>query len=201
MENQKKKESAFNKAFVTRTSGFIDVSRKRHFWQELADELEGELRIVSTVSYDLEKLKLDLHYNNSSIRFTESDTHPLKINCELVAKQPCEFSICYEDNIEKLLKFFGQQDIQVGDEEFDNKYLIQEKKTKYLEQILSDSVIRQIMLRNNVFSFRCTYEKKENILALSTLVSRTVSSKEELEELYKMFCHTIDALKNLDVCY
>ncbi len=195
-KSSEQKESLFKQMFVTRTLGFISVAKKKDFWKAMADQFNGELTVKKTIAGDLEKLILKLPCKEHTIEFTESDTHPLKITTELEAKHPFEFMISYEDTLEKLLKFFGKQDIQVGDKEFDSKYLIQGKDTNIVKQILSCDDVKTILLKNNVFSFGCNYNKKDNTLQLTSLVSRTVNSKEELSELYKLFCLTIDKMKN-----
>ena len=185
--------------FVIRTLGFIDISKKRLFWEELAKELKGTFKIKQTVSRDLDRLVLQIPYKQYLIEFTESDSHPLKINCKMETNHKFEFSISYEDTIEKLLKLFGQQDIQVGDEIFDKKYLIQGKDPDLIKAMLIKAEIKDILLSNNVFSYNCIYEKKDDSLLLSSLVSRTVNSKSELSELFRLFCLTIDEMKTLNI--
>jgi predicted lactoylglutathione lyase len=199
MENTQNKESLFRQMFITRTNGFIDISKKKDFWNELSNELNGELKTKKTISKDLEKLYLNIPYKQNTIEFTESDTHPLIIECTLKANTEFEFMISFEDTIEKLLKIFGQQDIEIGDKLFDDKYLIKEKNTKHITHILSENQIKTILLKNNVFSFGCSYQKNENTLKLSSLVSRTINSKDELSELYKLFSLTIDKMGELNL--
>jgi len=199
MKENKDKESLFRQMFITRTLGFIDISKKRYFWKELSDEFGGVFKIKYTVSKDLERLILQIPYKQYMIEFSESDTHPLKIESTLMANRDFEFIISFEDTLEKLLKLFGQQDIEVGDKDFDRKYLIKEKNTNFIGHILSEEGIKTILLKNNVFSFGCNYQKKDNTLLLSSLVSRTINSKDELSELFKLFCMTIDNMKELDL--
>lgn len=185
--------------FITRTQGFIDISKKRDFWKELSEECNGVFKIGHTISKDLERLILQIPYKQYLIEFSESDTHPLKIESTLIANRDFEFIISFEDTLEKLLKLFGQQDIKVGDKVFDNKYLIKEKNTNFVGQILSDERIKTILLKNNVFSLGCNYQKKDNTLRLSSLVSRTINSKDELSDLFKLFCLTIDKMEELEL--
>jgi hypothetical protein len=194
MEN---KENRFKQIFVTRTQGFIAISKKSDFWKELANDLGGAFKIKFTVSKDLEILDLVIPYKDEQIEFTESDAQPLKINCVLKAKLKLEFFISFEDFIEKLLKVFGQQDIQVGEDVFDKKYLIQGSDPEAIRNIMQPEV-KAILLRNNVFSLNCTFQKNDNTLTLMSLVSRTVNSKAEMAELYKLFCLTIDKLIELE---
>lgn len=199
MKESKDKESLFRQMFITRTQGFIDISKKRDFWKELSEECNGVFKIGHTISKDLERLILQIPYKQYLIEFSESDTHPLKIESTLIANRDFEFVISFEDTLEKLLKLFGQQDIEVGDKVFDNKYLIKEKNTNFVGQILSDERIKTILLKNNAFSFACNYHKKDNTLRLSSLVSRTINSKEELSDLFKLFCLTIDKMEEFEL--
>lgn len=199
MEDSGKKENLFRRMFITRTHGFIDISKKRYFWKELSDELDGIFKIKQTVSRDLERLVLHIPYKHYMIEFSESDTHPLKVECMLHANREFEFMISYEDTLEKLLKLFGQQDIEVGDKVFDEKYLIKERKTNFISQVLSDNRIKTILLKNNVFSLVCNYQKKDNMLHLFSLVSRTINSKAELAELYLLLCLIIDKMNELEL--
>ena len=199
METNNNKESLFKQIFITRTHGFIDISKKRYFWLDLANENKGTFRIKHTVSKDIESLILKIPYKQYIIEFTESDTRPLKINCKLKANSKFEFFVSYEDNIEKLLKLFGQQDIQVGDKTFDDKYLIQGGNSDLIKKLLMKSEIKRILLSNNVFSFNCNYDKKDETIKLSSLVSRTINSKQELFELCKLFYLTIDEMEELNI--
>lgn len=199
MNKEENKENLFRQMYVTQTLGFIDISKKRQFWSELAKDLNGVFKIKQTVSRDLELLCLQIPYQEFNIEFTESDTHPLKINCIIKVKQKLEFSLTYEDSIEKLFKFFGQQDIILNDELFDKKYLIQGQNIEIIKNVLDIANIKNILLKNNVFSFICNYQEKESTINLTSLVSRTVNSKAELHDLYKLFCLTIDKLKELNI--
>ena len=199
MEENKKKESLFRRMFITRTLGFINVSEKRHFWEDLAKEFNGTFKIKQTVAKDLDRLILQIPYKQYLIEFTESDAHPLKINCKLDANHKFEFSISYKDTIDKLLTLFGQQDIPVGDEIFDKKYLIQGKDSDLIKTILAKGEIKNILLSNNVFSYNGNYEKKDDSILLSSLVSRTINSKSELSELFKLFCLTIEEMNTLNI--
>ena len=161
--------------------------------------MNGVLKVTHTISRDLEGLILQIPYQHYMIELSESDTHPLKIRCTLGAKRDVGFMISYEDTLEKLLKLFGQQDIEVGDKAFDSKYLIKEENSEFVGHLLSEEGIKTILLKNNVFSFQCNYQKKENTLLLSALVSRTVNSKAELSELVRLFCMTIDKMQEQDL--
>jgi len=199
MKETENKERLFGQLFVTRRQGLIDISEKRHFWKDLADELNGTFIIEHTISKEVETLMLQIPYKRYIVKFTESDSHPLKINCKLGVNQMFEFSISYEDSMEKLLKLFGNQDIQVGDNLFDKKYLIKGTNDYLIADLFAANEIKAILLSNNVFSYNCSYDKADHSIQLSSLVSRTIHSKSALFELFKLFYLTIDRLEKLNL--
>lgn len=199
MKETERKEHLFGQMFLAKRQGFMDISEKRHFWKDLADELNGTLIVEQSISKEVESLMLQIPYKRYNIKFTESDTLPLKINCKLPINQLFEFSVSYEDSIEKLLKLFGHQDIQVGDTLFDKKYLIQGTDDELVTYLFADGETKAILLSNNVFSFTCSYDKTDRTIQLASLVSRTVHSKSELSELFRLFYLTIDNLEILNL--
>ncbi len=193
------KESILKRMFITRSQGFINISEKRDFWKELAKDYNGIFNSKQTVARDLESLILKIPYKQYLIKFTESDTHPLKINCKLNVNYKFNFYISRKDTLEKLLTFFGSQNIRVGDHSFDKKYFIQGENPDLIKKILIINRIKTILLSNNIFSYNCKYKKKDETIQLTSLVSRTVNSKSELSELYELFCLTIDEMKKLNI--
>ena len=199
MKETESKERLFGQMFLTSRQGFIEISEKRHFWRDLADELNGTLIVEQTISKEVESLMLQIPYKRYNVRFTESNTQPLKISCKLEVNQLFEFSVSYEDSMEKLLKLFGHQDIQVGDTLFDKKYLIQGTDDELITYLFADGETKAILLSNNVFSYTCSYDKTDRTIQLSSLVSRTIHSKSELSELFRLFYLTIDNLEILNL--
>jgi len=68
-----------------------------------------------------------------------------------------------------------------------------------IKQLLMKEDIKAILLSNNVFSYNCIYDKKKETVQLTSLVSRTVNSKSELSELFKLFCLTIDEIEKSEI--
>ncbi len=122
----------------------------------------------------------------------------MKINCNLKVKQKLEFSIIVIDSMDKLWKIFARKSIKIGDEVFDKKYMVQSPNSNQVLKIFSNDSIRSILLKNNVYSILCNFQKTDSKINLLSVVSRTVNSKSELSELYKLLCLTIDKIIELD---
>ncbi len=197
MEDKKKKDSTLKHMFVTRTEGFIDVSKKIEFWKAFAQATNGSLQIKQTVAKDLAILTMSIPYKNYIIEFSESDTHPLKITCELNLASELEFIIAQKDWLDNILGHFSKKYFNTGDNDFDKVYAMQSNHKEAVLNLLSGDRIKRILLENNVHSFGCKYNTNKHTETLTCIVSRTVNSQEELNELYELFKIAIDKLENL----
>jgi hypothetical protein len=175
--------------------GFTDISDKKNCWREIAKELNGEFVIKHTISGDLEILCLKIPFDGVNIEFTESDTQPFKVNFTIPAKQKISFSISEEDSFEKILKLLGQQDIVIGNTEFDKKYLVQGGKVDIVKGLLNYDSVKLLILKANLFSLLCDYKKKDSTINIVSVVGRFVNSKSEMLDLHKLFCLVIEYLK------
>lgn len=195
MKKKETKNSYLKHVFVTQTKGFVDVSKKREFWSEIANEFNGVLNISHTVARDLEILNLKIPFEDVVIEFTESDTHPLKVSCEIESEKKINFSISIEDFFEKILKVFGQQDIILNDPAFDKKYLVKGNDEKLTKDILTYKTVKQLIMKTNIFSVICTYNKKNKKLNIISLVGRSVKSKEDLKDIFCLIKLIIEKLR------
>lgn len=195
MKKNKTKDSYMKQAYVTQTKGFVDVSGKMEFWSEMATEFNGDLKISQTVARDLKILNLKIPFDGVVIEFIESDTHPLKVSCELASKKDIRFSLSIEDVFEKIMKVFGQQDIVLNDPVFDKRYLVKGKDENLTKEILNYKSVKQLIMKTNIFSMICDYNKKKQTLKLMSMVGRTVHSKEEMKDILNLITSVVEKLK------
>ncbi len=194
MTNKKSEDNLLKQVFITQSRGYIDIFPKRDLWAEFAAETNGSFKILHTVSQDLQKFNLKIPFNDTVIEFAESDTHPLKISCGLKSEKEVCFSISIEDAIEKVLKFFGQQDIQINDPVFDEKYLIKGSDVELTKEILNYKNVKSLILKTNVFSVVCKYNKKDEKLEIHCMAGRSVNSKEYMNDLLCLMTSVIERL-------
>ena len=178
---------------------YINVSLKRDFWKELSSQISGKFKINLIKSNSHESLFLNFTYEGIDIEFSENDTQPLKVKFSSSAKRKCNISISGEDFIEKIVKFFGgNKEIQVGNPEFDNLYLVQGDDEVMLRRFVCKE-IQTMMLALKVYSLNCKMDEKTDRFEFSCTVSRQVSSLERLQTVYKLTCLIVDNLKDLAV--
>lgn len=182
-------------AFVTQTKGFVDVLQKREFWSDFAEQKNGSFKVSRTVSNDLTLFGLTLPIENGCMVFTESDTQPLKVVCEINSDKNIEFAITHEDIVDRFLKFFGAQDITVSHPEFDKKYLVKGSDEYAVQRILNSGSVIPLILKTNISLISCTYDKKKSGMKIMGVVGRSVNSLDEMNDVYSLFKALIDQVK------
>jgi hypothetical protein len=150
--------------------------------------------IKQTISKDISSFSLEIPYRNTKLILTESDTKPLKVEIELKLNKKFEFNISFEDGIERILKFFGKQDIQIGDTEFDKKYLIQSNDQVLIKKILNYGDFKNKFEKLNIYLISLDYDKKIDMHKMMTVKDRNTVSKEIMIGLVEMEFILIDFL-------
>ena len=194
--NEKKDDSYLKKVIVTQTMGFIDISQKRKLWQEISDEFKGKFKISHTSGNVLEILRICIPYKNWEIKLSESDTKPLKFEISFKSEIDYELIISYEDSIEKLLKRLGKREVELGHENFDNKYLIKSHNSEITMKLISQDIIDDF-IKLNIYSFSYTSDLESRTSNLISVISRTIEDKSIIEDLIRLHMRIIDKLKEL----
>ncbi len=130
---------------------YRNVIEKKSLWKEVAKEFNGTFFVKSTVSKDLNTLVLEIPHNNNILILTETDTKPLKSETILHLDTKFILNISIENTFEKIVKLFGNNDIEIGIPEFDNKYFIHSNIRKTAIEILQKINVKNI-LRLNIYS-------------------------------------------------
>ena len=191
---ERKKENFLKRLFITQTHGYLNVFPKRELWRQISKEFNGDFKVGHNSGNELEILKISIPYGKYEIQLSESDTRPLKFQVEFYSLQEFELVIGGEDSIEHILKKLGKKEIEIGNEEFDSKYLIQSKSIEKTRGFFSKEII-DYFLRYNIYSMSYITNSKKQRSKLTTVISRTINKKEVINDL--IICHEkiIDKLK------
>ena len=149
--NKKKDNSSLIKSLTNSTQGYLDVFPKRDLWRQISKEFNGEFKVSHNSGNEIEILRLNIPYKNHEIVMTESDTRPLRFEIEFNNKVDYKLTVGWEDSIEKLLKKIGKREIEIGNKEFDNHYLIRsqdkDKTTKLFSQEIVDYLLNTMFIQ------------------------------------------------------
>ncbi|HAN18087.1 MAG: hypothetical protein A2X13_03940 [Bacteroidetes bacterium GWC2_33_15] len=196
--SKKVNENFLKQTFVTQTQGYTDVFTKRDIWSQIGKELNGTFRIVHNSGNETEKLILNIPYKNYVINLSESDTRPLKFELDFDSILDYNLVLSWDDAFNKLLKRFGLNNIKIGNEKFDNRYLIKSKDTGKTINFFTSEIIT-CLLRHNVYSVSFQTDRKNRKAKLLSTVSRTITDKSVIVELIDLHRNMIEKFKDLHI--
>ncbi|MDX9696890.1 MAG: hypothetical protein RBT49_13955 [Bacteroidales bacterium] len=191
-------ENILKQTFVTQTLGYKDVSTKRDIWSKIGKELNGDFKIVHNSGNETEKLILTIPHNNYVFKLSESDTRPLKFEIDFDSILDYELVLSWEDGFDKLLKRFGLTDIKIGNEKFDNRYLIKSKDSDKTINFFTSEIITGL-LKHDVYSVSYQTDRKNKKAKLLSTISRTITDKSTILELIELHKAMIEKLKDLHI--
>lgn len=197
MNEKKPTDNLLKQIFVTQTKGFVDVSQKKLFWSDFAEQTGGIFKVKQTVSRDLTSFNLIVKVEDGQLEFMESDTHPFKVVCVIKSDKQVEFAISQEDFVDKFLKVFGLKDITISHPDFDKKYLVKGCDETTVKKILKGESIIPLILKTNIYSISCERDKKQLKLKIMGMFGRSVNSINEMQDVYCLFKGIIDQINKL----
>ncbi len=170
-------------------------------WGEIAKERHGEFKhilckspaFIDPTNNKLKRFELHLKgHKNSKIILSTSEKHPLKVEYIFKKHPSLEFQIYPEDFIEKISKFLGAKEIEVGDKAFDNKFIIKATNKAAMTYILSDE-IKNYLINSKISSIGLLpngYAKLHIVLAIP------VADKMEMDNLVDFSIMLIERIAN-----
>ena len=191
-QESKAKKVNINEEIFIKGQVYKDVLSKKDQWKKVAELYHGEFKVKQTVSKDINSFRLEIPYKNHNIVLTETDVKPLKLETEFKLNRNFEFNISWEDNLERVLIFFGKQDIKINDKEFDKKYLIQSNDSKLITDFLNYEQLKQTILSHNIYLMNLEYSKKNELHSLMIVKDRNTDKLESLIELVALEFAIID---------
>jgi len=196
--SENKDDAYLKQVFVTQTKGFKDVTTKHEIWQEVANEFDAELKVSHTTDNVFKIFRINIPYNNLEIKLSESDTQPLKFEISFTSILDFELIIGIEDSIDRLLKKLGKKELELGNEEFDKKYLINSHNPEITKKLITQDIIEGF-IKSEVYSFAYTSDIKKQTSNLLSVISRTIEDKDKITDLIRLHMKIIDNLKGLKI--
>lgn len=185
------KSSWFEDVFL-KDYTYFDISEKMEIWRELEKIVNGKLQITRAINQNLMSFKLEFTYKSIHVNLIESDTKPLKMLFEIKLKEPLEFNISLEDNIEKLMKFFGVKELEIQHADFDKKYFIQTIHEEKVKLFFEKKELTDMILMNDIYGIICSYEKESQSTKIITVANRNIDTLDELVSLVRLQLLLID---------
>lgn len=177
-------------------------------WKEFSDGNKG--RFVKG-SYDQSDL-VEISYKNQKIIFDQHsiyktvgaicyETKYTRVRMEFKSMDDLRFKLTNQGFITHVGKFFGSQDIEIGHNEFDNKFLIQGTDDYKIQTLFSNPTIQFLLLsqediRLHILDKEGVFEEavEEGSLMLYYLSKTVVTQVHQLTDLLSLYQNIIDEM-------
>ena len=193
-QSTKDKEMNMLEELVIKEQTYKDVISKVDIWQELESAFSGKLVVKKSKVDRLTTMVLSIPHGSHMIVVTESDTKPLKFESEFQLNTKFEFVLGPEDGIERILKFFGKQDVIIGNRDFDKKYMVQSNSPILIKKVLHPAQINQGIIKHKLSSISLQWQRKGELSKLLIVKDRNTSKKEVISGIIDLMRSLIDSM-------
>ena len=189
---------------------------KREIWSQIADEIGGDFidsgffkRGGLVYEHQDWTLVLDTYSTSSSNANGTSNTkHYTRMRAPFVNKDGLYFKIYRQHLFRSVGRFFGMQDIEIGDPFFDNDFVIKGNSESKIRQLLRDEQLKNLISRQPRISLEIRDDEgwfgthfPDGVDELYFVCSGIMKNKSDLHNLFDLFCCTLDRLVRIDSAY
>jgi hypothetical protein len=175
-----------------------DISKN---WHSLADKYTSiksnntsKFTVIhDPVSHSYMRFELKLALDGEILLFTTSENRHFKLECELSHALDFKLEIYKEDIFEKISKFFGMQDIDLGNSDIDHQYIIKSDNPGFARHFL-DHEIQEFLLQFDLYSLHVHGNEVTKIMIMPFIHEADQAEMEHFIEFVRFF---IRKIKNL----
>jgi hypothetical protein len=179
-------------------SNIIPANTEEETWQIIADQLQTKKDnrdYTAQANFEDHCITIDIDFHPDSAHETEHGT--TLFTAPLPEEVNFRFCLTRQDFKSGIKKLFGMQDVVVGNEELDKKFIIQTNKEDKIKEILSRKEVAGKLLELPVLNFELRELKlganKEVVLSLD--IEGRVKEAQALKEIFIPFKAVMDYLK------
>jgi hypothetical protein len=139
---------------------------------------------------------------------TEATTTHTRMRAPFVNKDGLYFSISREGLFSSIGKFFGMQDIQIGDANFDDRFVIKGNNEEKIRRLLNEPRLKQLIHAQPEVSFQIRDDDRwfdgqfpEGVDELYFECYGVVKDEKQLKNLFDLFSLTLQRLVQIDSAY
>ena len=182
---------------------------KKEVWQQLAKEIKAEY----IEGKGFKGAKVAYHHKSWTVyldTYTVSDGQNSTIYTRMTAPfinlKGYHFKVYKEGLFSRIRKAFGMQDIEIGYESFDDKFIVKGNNEAFLKRLLHNSDIRRLIAGQKRIKLEIKNAKNSsgskddaNKDILSFAAAGVIKDKDRLKGLFQLFTKVLDELVDLGV--
>lgn len=176
----------------------INVTVEKEIWEKISSDFQQNpdlLQYSSIIIYDNTSILLDIDIDPGG--GFESGFETTTFMSKLPANYPFRFAIHHQTFIDEIGKFLGMQDVRVGIEEFDKKFIVKTNDEQKVRNIFTDADISNILLSLGDCTLGITSHstgEEEKIPFLEYQTERGLFDVLELQKIYSVFYRVLKKL-------
>ena len=190
-------------------------SSREEIWRELSHEIDADYIDGGfwkgdkvEIAHGEWTITLDTFTVSSSNGKTSSSTTYTRLRAPYVNPDGFRFTIYRRSIFSPLGKFFGMQDVEVGDPAFDEAFIIKGNDEGKLRQLFANERIRGLIEAQSQIHFSVLDDEgwfsakyPEGVDCLKFQVVGVIRDVERLKTLYWLFAETLDHLCHIGSAY
>ncbi len=183
---------------------------KEEIWTQIAKDIDGKYEDGGFLGTDV----LRYHHKQWEVLLDTYSTGGknkrtyTRLRVPFLNKNDLFFEIYREHFFTPVGKFFGMQDIQIGDTLFDDNYVIKGNNEYIIKKLLRDKELKKLFdslpkvnvkIKNGDGWFADKYPEGVNILNFESI--GVIKEKVVLRNLFELFSAILDRLVHIDAAY
>lgn len=184
---------------------------KKEIWSQIANDIGGEyidrgFWKTDGLSYQHGEWEILLDtYTQSS---GNSSTTYTRMRAPFVNKDDLRFNIYREGFFASIGKFFGMQDLEIGNRVFDDAFIVKGNHLYKLQKLFKDERIRELIhaqprihfqIKDDEGWFMKSYPEGTDVLLFECV--GVVKDTQRLHQLFELFARTLERLVQIDSAY
>jgi hypothetical protein len=188
---------------------------KDEIWSQIAADIGGEFieggfwgKDVLVYRHDEWQILLDTYTVTTSTGKTTSSTTYTRMRAPYVNKDGLYFKIYPEGFFSSIGKFFGMQDLEIGNPYFDDAFIIKGNNLEAIRRLLADDKIKALIQQQPRIHFEIRDDEgwfgsafPEGVDELYFQCVGVIKETERLKSLFELFSLTLMRLVQIDSAY
>lgn len=184
---------------------------KNEIWKQLSNEINGEF--IPSNFFKPSKVKVNMDdwtivLDTHTVSTGKSSVTYTRLRAPFTNNDGFKFKIYREGIFSELGKFFGMQDIEIGDENFDKDFIIKSNNEIKVKELFSDYKIKELIEKQSKISL----ETKNNegmfethlpygISELYFKIPGVIKDTDRLKGLFELFKEVLNEMTNIGITY
>lgn len=188
---------------------------KDEIWRQIASDLAGEFvdggfweENAVTYNHGEWRIVLDTRTETTYTGATMMTMQYTRMRAPFVNKDGLYFDISNEGFFSSIGKLLGMQDIVVGDQVFDDRFLIKGNSPEKIRLLLGDDRIRELIRKQPNVHLRIKDDEgmfgtdfPDGVDELHFECAGVIKDTEALKDLFELFCRILERLVQIDSAY